>query len=408
MPHAKEIRVTEIVPELETLASIKVVGVGGSGNSAVNRMVELGIRGVEFIAINTDAQALQNAKAPIKVHIGKTVTKGLGAGMDPQIGRRAAEESGEEIHATLNNADMVFITCGLGGGTGTGASPIIANIARDLGALTVAVVTKPFNFEGSQRRLIAEQGFHDLAEKVDAIISIPNDRLLQIIDKKTSLVDAFATVDEILRQGVQGISEIITVPGRVNVDFNDVKAIMKDSGSALMGIGIASGETRAADAAKAAIDSPLLEQSIDGAKGILFTVAGNASLGMYELNEAAHIITKQADPNAKIIFGTILDESLGDEVKVTVVATGFANDVIAERQQSREIKSSFSSQFAKQEQPRHETVQERQKPASSSVFYPQDEPVIAHKPSAPQSGETKTFEEEDEIDIPTFLRKKMG
>lgn len=400
---AKPNRVTEIKPNIETLAKIKVVGVGGSGGSAVNRMVEVGIRGVEFLAVNTDMQALQQSKAPTKVNIGKTVTRGLGAGMDPQLGRRAAEESSEELQAYLNGADMVFITCGLGGGTGTGASPIVATIAQDLGALTVAVVTKPFSFEGSQRKVIAEQGFQDLAEKVDAIISIPNDRLLQIIDKKTSLVDAFATVDEVLRQGVQGISEIITVPGRVNVDFADVKAIMEASGSALMGIGAGSGENRAAEAAKAAIDSPLLEQSIDGAKGILFTVAGNASLGMYELNEAAHIITKQADPNAKIIFGTILDDSLGDEVKVTVVATGFADESLAPRAAVKEAKPVFTKA--------EPSPQSRQQPASasSSVFYQQPDPPSSQQSSNSRlTPETRNFEDEDELEIPAFIRKKMG
>ena len=313
----------EIKPDIETFAKIKVVGVGGSGGSAVDRMITSKIRGVEFIVINTDAQALHHSKAPTKIHIGKTVTRGLGAGMDPELGRKAAEESQDEIHEALKGADMVFITCGLGGGTGTGAAPVVAEIAKDVGALTVAVVTKPFAFEGAQRKGIADGGLGDLGDRVDTLITIPNDRLLQIIDKKTSLLDAFGTVDEVLRQGVQGISELITIPGLINVDFADVKSIMADAGSALMGIGKATGDNRAVDAAKAAIDSPLLELSIDGAKGILFTVTGGPDLGMYEVNEAARVITASVDPNAKVIFGTVIDETLKGEVRITVIATGF-------------------------------------------------------------------------------------
>src|SRR3990167_3263851 len=266
----------EIKPQIETFAKIKVVGVGGGGSSAVNRMVEEKIKGVEFISINTDAQALHHNKAPVKLHIGQTVTRGLGAGMNPDLGRKSAEESQDEIKELLKDTDMVFITCGLGGGTGTGAAPVVADIARDLGALTVAIVTKPFMFEGQQRRNIAEAGLEELVEKVDTIITIPNDRLLAVIDKKTSLLDAFSVVDDVLRQGVQGISELITVPGLINVDFADVKAIMENSGSALMGIGRASGENRAVEAAKQAIASPLLELSVDGARGILFTISGGS------------------------------------------------------------------------------------------------------------------------------------
>jgi cell division protein FtsZ len=313
----------EIKPAIETFAKIKVVGVGGSGNSSVNRMIAAKIRGVEFIAINTDVQALHYSQAPQKLHIGKTVTRGLGAGMDPDMGLRAAEEAQNEIRELLKGADMVFVTCGMGGGTGTGASPYIASIAKELGALTVAVVTRPFTFEGAQRRANAESGLDKLAEQVDTIITIPNDRILQIIDRKTSLVDAFEMVDDVLRQGVQGISELITVPGLINVDFADVRAIMSNRGSALMGIGRGHGDNRAADAAKAAIASPLLEVSIDGAKGILFTITGGSNLGMYEVSEAAKVITQSADPQAKVIFGAIIDESMKDEIKITVVATGF-------------------------------------------------------------------------------------
>lgn len=313
----------EIKPEIETFAKIKVVGVGGSGGASTNRMITSKIRGVEFIAMNTDVQALHFSMAPHKIHIGKTVTRGLGAGMDPETGLRAAEESQNEIKEALKGADMVFITCGMGGGTGTGAAPYVAQIAKELGALTVAVVTKPFAFEGAQRKMLADAGYERLAENVDTVITIPNDRILQIIDRKTSLVDAFEMVDEVLRQAVQGISDLITVPGLINVDFADVRAIMANRGSALMGIGRGHGDNRAADAAKAAIASPLLEVSIDGAKGILFTITGGSNLGMYEVSEAAKVITQSTDSQAKVIFGAIIDESMKDEVKVTVIATGF-------------------------------------------------------------------------------------
>lgn len=314
----------EIKPDIETFAKIKVVGIGGSGGSSINRMVAAKIRGVEFIAMNTDVQALHFSQAQTKLHIGKSVTRGLGAGMDPEMGQRAAEEAQNEIREALKGADMVFITCGLGGGTGSGASPYVASIAKDLGALTVAVVTKPFVFEGSQRKAVADAAHEKLCASVDTIITIPNDRILQIIDRKTSLIEAFDVVDDVLRQGVQGISEIITVPGMmVNVDFADVRSIMANKGSALMGIGTGHGDNRAADAAKAAIASPLLEVSIDGAKGILFTITGGSSLGMYELSEAAKVITQSADPQARVIFGATIDESLKDEVKITVIATGF-------------------------------------------------------------------------------------
>ncbi len=313
----------EIKPEIEALASIKVIGVGGSGGSSVNRMIASKIRGVEFIAMNTDIQALQYSQAQHKLHIGKTMTRGLGAGADPEVGLHAAEESANEIREMLKGADMVFITCGLGGGTGSGASPFIASVAKELGILTVAVVTRPFGFEGAQRRMIADAAYEKLANQVDTIVAIPNDRILQIIDRKTSLVEAFEIVDDVLRQGVQGISELITVPGLINVDFADVRSVMLNRGSALMGIGRGHGDNRAADAAKAAVASPLLEVSIDGAKGILFTITGGSNLGMYEVSEAAKVITQSADPQAKVIFGAIIDESMKDEVKVTVVATGF-------------------------------------------------------------------------------------
>ena len=313
----------EIKPDVETGAKIKVVGVGGSGGSAVNRMINAKIRGVEFIVMNTDVQALHSNLAPKKIHLGPTVSRGLGAGMNPEVGERAAEESQNDIKEAIKGADMLFITCGLGGGTGSGAAPKVAEIARDMGILTVAVVTRPFQFEGYQRKSISEQAHDRLSGVVDTIITIPNDRVLQIIDRKTSMMDAFEIVDDVLRQGVQGISDIVSVHGLINVDFADARAIMENRGSALMGIGRGHGDNRAIDAAKAAIASPLLEVSIDGANGVLFTVAGGSNLGMYEVTEAAKVITGCADSQAKIIFGAIVDESLKDEIKVTVIATGF-------------------------------------------------------------------------------------
>jgi len=303
----------EVKPEIETFAKIKVVGVGGGGGSAINRMIANGIKGVSFVAINTDVQALHYNKAAEKIHIGKTVTRGLGAGMNPDLGKGAAEESQNEIREALKDCDMVFVTCGLGGGTGSGASPIVAQIAKDLGALTVAVVTKPFIFEGGQRKNIAERAFSELADKVDTIITISNDKLLQVIDKRTSLLDAFKIADDVLRQGVQGIAEIITVPGIINADFADVKAVMSNAGSALMGIGTASGENKAIEAAKDAINSNLLDMSIDGARGIVFTITGGPDLSMTEVSEAAKVITSAADEDAKIIFGAVVDEKMKDQ-----------------------------------------------------------------------------------------------
>ncbi|MBP9827679.1 cell division protein FtsZ [Patescibacteria group bacterium] len=312
----------EIKPDIETSAKIKVIGVGGGGGAAVNRMMKEKVRGVDFIAVNTDAQALYHNAAPVKIAIGKAVTRGLGAGMNPEIGKRAAEENGNDLRNALAGADMVFLTAGLGGGTGSGAIPELAKIAKDIGALTVAVVTKPFAFEGAQRRRIAEDAHTDLGQHVDAIITISNDRVLQIVDKKASVGDSFRLIDDVLRQGVLGIAEVITTHGDINVDFADVKAIMQNAGSAIMGIGRASGENRAVEAAKMAISNGLLEMSMDGAKGVLFTVSGN-DVGMYELTEAAKIITGSADDDAKVIFGLIKDESIGDEIRITVVATGF-------------------------------------------------------------------------------------
>ena len=311
---------------MSDFADIKVIGVGGGGNNAVNRMVDNQIKGVQFLAVNTENQVLELSKADVTIQIGEKVTKGLGAGANPQIGEEAAQESREEITKALEGADMVFVTAGMGGGTGTGAAPIVAECAKEVGALTVGVVTKPFAFEGKRRRAAAEKGIEFLTQKVDTIIVIPNDKLLQVVDKKCSVSDAFSKADEVLRQGIKGISDLIQIPGLINLDFADVKTIMTNQGEALMGIGEGTGENRAADAAKMAINSPLLETSIDGAKGILLNISGSSELGIFEVNEAAQIISDAADPDANIIFGSVIDESLGDKVQVTVVATGFGNN----------------------------------------------------------------------------------
>jgi cell division protein FtsZ len=305
------------------LAVIKVVGVGGGGTNAVNRMVDAGLTGVEFIAVNTDAQALLMADADIKIQIGAQATRGLGAGADPSVGLTAAQESRDELKEALKGADMVFVTAGEGGGTGTGAAPVVAELGAELGALTVGVVTRPFGFEGRKRADQAERGIDDLRERVDTLIVIENDRLLQVVERRTSIVDAFRMADDILRQGVQGITDLITVPGLVNLDFADVRTIMRDAGSALMGIGAASGENRAAEAARSAVSSPLLEASIEGATGILLNVTGPADIGLFEVNEAAEVVTSASDQNANVIFGAVIDDAEGDEVRVTVIATGF-------------------------------------------------------------------------------------
>lgn len=391
----------EVRPVVETFAKIKVVGVGGSGGSALNRMIDCGIKGVDFIAINTDVQALHYSKAAKKIHIGKTITRGLGAGMNPELGRQAAEEAQNEIREALKDANMVFITCGMGGGTGTGASPVVAQMARDLGALTVAVVTKPFSFEGAQRGNIANRGQAELTDKVDAIITIHNDKILQVIDKKTSILDAFMIVDEVLRQGVQGISEIVSVHAMINVDFNDVKAIMEGAGSALMGIGKASGENKAVEAAKQAISSPLLEMSIDGARGVLFTIFGGPNLSMSDVNDAAKIITSSADEEAKIIFGAGIDESLKDEVKITVVATGFNNSRLSSGKPAEE-RHYTPSAFIDEEQTKEEAII-RSRPKVSPVKQAQAEPA-KRKPLILADEEPV---EEDEFGIPAFIRKKM-
>jgi cell division protein FtsZ len=407
----------EIKPPVETFARIKVIGVGGSGGHGISRMIETKIKGVEFVAINTDAQDLHHNKAAEKVHIGKNLTKGLGAGMNPDIGRQAAEENRDEIQEVLKGTDMVFVTCGLGGGTGTGAAPIVAESAKELGALTVAVVTKPFSFEGAQRRAIAEEGLANLRERVDTLITIPNDKLLQIIDKKTTLINSFKIVDDVLRQGVQGISDLITKPGIVNVDFADVRAIMSNSGSALMGIGIGSGENRAAEAAKAAINSPLLELSIDGAKGVLFNVSGSSDLTMLEINEAANIITEAIDPNAKVIFGAVVDETLKKgEVQITVVATGFDEEKVSESRMSpmerltrnRPTEPEVSSNIDEPEEDLQNTFSVREEPR---MIIEEKVPPKIQRTTASFMQKDKVLTDEDdddELEIPAFIRRKMG
>jgi cell division protein FtsZ len=404
----------EIKPEIETFAKIKVVGVGGGGGSAINRMVDSGIKGVEFVAINTDIQALHYNKAGEKIHIGKTVTRGLGAGMNPDLGKAAAEESENEIKEALKGCDMVFITCGMGGGTGSGASPVVAKVSKELGALTVAVVTKPFSFEGGQRRNIAERAYSELADKVDTIITISNDKLLQVIDKKTSLLEAFNIADDVLRQGVQGIAEIITVPGIINADFADVKAVMSNAGSALMGIGQGTGENRAIEAAKAAINSSLLDMSIDGARGIVFTITGGPDLSMNEVSEAAKVITAAADEEAKIIFGAVIDENLKDSIKITVVATGFDgkggnSNPSAHPLKKEPVKTYNTNPFIEEA--------EKDKTAAASPVSWSDKaktklsvfksapvkPVIEKKMEQAATAEN----EDDDLSVPAFIRKKM-
>ena len=405
----------EIKPPVETFARIKVVGVGGSGGHAISRMIDAKLKGVEFVAINTDAQDLHHNKAAEKVHIGKNLTKGLGAGMNPDVGRQAAEENRDEIQEVLKGADMVFVTCGLGGGTGSGASSIVAETSKELGALTVAVVTKPFSFEGAQRRAIAEEALENLRERVDTLITIPNDKLLQIIDKKTTLINSFKIVDDVLRQGVQGISDLIIKPGIVNVDFADVKAIMSDSGSALMGIGIGSGENRSSEAAKAAINGPLLELSIDGAKGVLFNVSGSSDLTMLEINEAANIITESIDPNAKVIFGAVVDETMRKgEVQITVVATGFDADRnnISPMQKMSRISVAKENQSREEKNIKTDEVDRTDRMTFSEDF--ESKMIIDEKvPPKIQRNFSKSLkenegnDEDDDLEIPAFIRRKM-
>lgn len=363
--------------KIDTFALIKVVGVGGSGCSAINRMIRAKLRGVEFVAVNTDAQSLAHNEAPTKVQIGRETTRGLGAGADAEIGRKAVEENKEEIYEVLKGCDMAFVTCGMGGGTGTGAAPMIAEIAKELGSLTVGVVTKPFSFEGPRRMKVAELGIEELKDKVDTLITIPNDRLLSVIDKKTSLFDAFMIVDDVLRQGVQGISDLIILHGIINVDFADVRTIMQDAGSALMGIGQASGDNRALEAAQAAIESPLLDLSIEGAKGILFNITGGPDLAMYEIDEAARAITEAADKDANIIFGAIIDEAMQGEIKITVIAAGF-------------------------EEHRRRKAPEDERKISTPIT-PVSPLEELTKPVEPEEKPT----DEEELEVPAFIRRKL-
>lgn len=408
-----------ITPEVETFARIRVVGVGGSGNNAVNHMINSKVKGVEFVAINTDAQDLHRSLAKRKIHIGKNLTRGLGAGMNPDIGRRAAEETRQEIQEALQGSDMVFITCGMGGGTGTGAAMVVAKIAKEIGALTVAVVTKPFSFEGAQRSAIAEQGLSELKKEVDAYLVIPNDKLLSIVDANASAKNAFALCDEILRQAVEGVSDIITTPGEINTDFNDIKAIMEGAGPALMGIGIADGDNRAKDAAAMAVNSPLLDVSITGAKGILFVVAGSEDLGILEVQEAAKVVSDSVDKSAKVIFGIMRDEKLKKgQVRIIVIATGFPETTNGEVLGNAFERSLFSMPAKEQEEVRGKIYNESiAKPEVEAVIEEtpaprkeRDEPIVTATPRSTLGERMQTapiVEEEDDAwgAIPTFLRR---
>ena len=360
---------------MDGTATIKVIGVGGAGNNAVNRMIEAGIRNVEFIAVNTDRQTLNESKASTKIQIGEKLTRGLGAGANPDIGSQAAEESRAQIAEVLKGADMVFVTAGMGGGTGTGAAPIVAATAKEMGILTIGVVTKPFTFEGKKWFAQAERGVASLKGKVDTLVVIPNDKLLQVIDRKTSMIEAFRMADDILRQGVQGISDLISVPGVINLDFADVRTIMLNQGMAHMGIGTASGENRAEDAAKQAIQSPLLETSIEGARGIIINITGGSDMGLHEANTAAELVQRSADPEANIIFGTVIDEAMGDELQITVIATGF------EKEEERRMGSPYENIVA-------DTWRKRSAGQISSV--------------------SSSNDSNGDLDIPTFLRKNKG
>ncbi len=395
----------------ENFALIRVIGVGGGGSNAVNRMIRAELMGVEFIAVNTDAQALLQSDAPNKIRIGDKITRGLGAGGDPSIGQRAAEEDSEKIADALRDSDMVFITAGMGGGTGSGAAPVIAEIGRDMGALTIGVVTKPFQWEGARRRLNAEKSAELLRDKVDTLITIPNDRLKEVVGEETSIIDAFRVVDDVLRQGVQGISDLITVPGLINLDFADVRAVMRSAGSALMGIGRSSGPDRATEAAREAISSPLLEVSISGAQGILFNVTGGPSLGLFEIDEAAEIIKEMADPEANIIFGTVIDERMGDDLQITVIATGFdaarktALYGTAATEQAGDVQAGLENRDYMRELERQRTAAGDQDDApgeESQAKAPVAVPVSTSEPVA--AGQSRQNEVED-LDIPAFLRR---
>jgi cell division protein FtsZ len=369
----------------ENFAQIKVVGVGGGGSNAVDRMISEGLRGVDFIAVNTDAQALLMSSAPQRIRIGDKLTRGLGAGGNPEIGMKAADESSQELEDVLRDADMVFVTCGMGGGTGTGAAPVIAELVKKSGALTIGVVTRPFSFEGNRRQNLAVEGIERLKEAVDTLIVIPNDRLLEIVDKKASMTVAFRTADDVLRQGIQGISELITVPGLINLDFADVRSIMSSGGSALMSVGTATGENRAVDAAEAAVSSALLDVTIDGAQGILFNITGGGDLSLFEVNEAAEIIKRKAHPDANIIFGAVIDESLADELHITLIATGF--------------------EAAIQQRKPYVAGKRRGDTETKTIVFPQDKIRDTHAREDQPSRDT-VYDPED-LEVPTFLRKRL-
>jgi cell division protein FtsZ len=392
-----------ITPEIEAFARIKVIGVGGSGKNAVNHMINSKVKGVDFISINTDAQDLHHSLAKKRIHIGKNLTRGLGTGMNPEMGKRAVEETKEEVQESLKGADMVFVACGLGGGTGSGASPVVARTAKELGALTVAVVTKPFMFEGQARSRIAESGLEELRKEVDAIIVIPNDRLLSIIDKNTPAKHAFSMCDEILRQAVEGISDLITTPGIINIDFADIRTVMESAGSALMGIGSAIGENRAVEAAKMAINSPLLDVSINGAKGVLFSIAGGEDLTMFEIQDAAKIITESVDPNAKVIFGTVRDDKLKkNEVKVTVIAAGFPEGILPRStEQSKPVINTES-------RTKEDTLRNRIFNTPPTQQSQQPTPKMVEKVVVEEKKDLKNEIQNDDDDwgaVPAFLRR---
>ena len=378
----------EFETSIDSLAIIKVIGVGGGGNNTVNRMIEHGVQGIEFIAVNTDTQALNLSKAEVKIQIGEKLARGLGAGANPEVGKKAAEESKEQIKDALQGADMVFVTAGMGGGTGTGAAPVIAQIARELGALTVGVVTRPFTFEGRKRSTQATGGVSAMKEAVDTLIVVPNDRLLEIVDKSTPMLEAFREADNVLRQGIQGISDLIAVPGLINVDFADVKTIMSNKGSALMGIGMASGENRAAEAAKKAISSPLLETPIDGAQGVLLNITGDSNLSLFEVQEAADIVANASDQDLNMIFGSVINDNLKGEIIVTVIATGFNEEII----QAKTTSPSFGGQQQKtgvevtKREPKRELIRE-------------EVPIRQPRTNKVQQGD-------DILEIPTFLRNR--
>ena len=403
----------ELNKSVESFARIKVIGVGGGGCNAINRMIMEGIQGVEFMAVNTDAQALLLSKAPIKVRIGEKLTRGLGAGGNPDVGRKSAEESAEDLYNALKGSDMVFVTAGLGGGTGTGAAPIVAQIAKEVGALTIGVVTRPFTFEGAKRMVSAEAGMDALKEHADTLIVIPNDRLLQIVDKKASLQDSFKLADDVLRQGIQGISELITVPGLINLDFADVKTIMSEGGAALMAVGKASGEDRARIAAEQAISSQLLDITIDGARGVLFNVTGGPNMTLYEVNQAAALIRETSHPDVNMIFGAVIDPNMGDEIRITVIATGFERAGIPRRMIERPASSPLSRSIIEHQRPVAASVPpQQQRPAereSVTVNTPAPtpapvQPTPTPTPHVPEFKPQTNYQED--LDIPTFLRNR--